>query len=191
MSQHNFRHLDTWKEGERINYIQAERKQLKKKKRRTGHYATVEEAWLSLVDEDGSCQGYGNKVDNPARWKENKTIEIEHQGNAYRIYRVVWNKKQKNYVKIMPGAINSVKEGFFSPKIGSINWKLIGWRKQTNSFFSCGRYNRLTLVAAVGLFEANYRIHPVSLVTKNKKNFRKSIYRDGDAGCCRLVRASL
>jgi hypothetical protein len=32
----------------------------------TGHNATVEESRLSLVDEHGSCQGDGNKIDDTA-----------------------------------------------------------------------------------------------------------------------------
>jgi hypothetical protein len=45
-------------------------KKEKTKKRRTpkhtGHNATVEESRLSLVDEHGSCQGDGNKIDDTA-----------------------------------------------------------------------------------------------------------------------------
>lgn len=82
MGQHDFRHLNTCRKKVTIKIAC----RLKSREReigcvfRTGHDATVEETRLSLVDEDGSCQCDGNKVDNPVgreRERETAIISLE------------------------------------------------------------------------------------------------------------------
>ena len=68
MSQHNFRHLHTC---ENINICIREIVFFEIENRKhTGHNTTVEQSRLSLVDEHGSCQGNGDKINDTATSKK-------------------------------------------------------------------------------------------------------------------------
>lgn len=74
VGHHDLRCLDAWK-GKRplpsLSNQHNERERLRALcvKTHTCHDATVEQALLSLVDEDGGRQGNSNKVDNPVHFK--------------------------------------------------------------------------------------------------------------------------